>query len=55
MKKSVEKMIKKENKRQMISKEIKFIDLFCGIGGFHNAFQGLGKCVYACDIDKKCR
>ena len=33
-----------------------FIDLFCGIGGFHQALKKLNaKCVWACDTDKNCR
>ena len=43
------KIIKKNN-------QLKFIDLFCGIGGFHQALSKLGaKCILACDIDKFCR
>jgi DNA (cytosine-5)-methyltransferase 1 len=37
---------------------IRFIDLFCGIGGFHQAFLRLSipsQCVFACDIDEHCR
>jgi DNA (cytosine-5)-methyltransferase 1 len=36
----------------------KFIDLFCGIGGFHSAITNVitnSKCVYACDIDLHAR
>lgn len=36
----------------------KFIDLFCGVGGFHLAMKRAvptAECVLACDIDKKCR
>ena len=47
-------MNKEQNKEQ--NKELKFIDLFCGIGGFHQALKDLGhKCILACDIDKACR
>lgn len=36
--------------------KFKFIDLFCGIGGFHQAMTALdGECVFACDIDVNCR
>lgn len=36
--------------------ELKFIDLCCGIGGFHQALSNMGmKCVLASDIDEACR
>ena len=45
------------NNNELINNnELKFIDLFCGIGGFHQALKDLGhKCILACDIDKACR
>ena len=37
-------------------KGYRFIDLFCGIGGFHQALSDLGcECVFASDIDASCR
>jgi len=34
----------------------KFVDLFCGMGGFHHALENLGgECVLASDIDKNCQ
>lgn len=37
-------------------KNFQFIDLFCGIGGFHQALTQLGgECVFASDIDKECQ
>lgn len=33
-----------------------FVDMFCGIGGFHLAASSFGmKCVFACDIDEEAR
>lgn len=38
------------------NQELKFIDLFCGIGGFHQVLHKYNsKCVFACDIDENCR
>lgn len=36
--------------------KFKFVDLLCGIGGFHQAMASLGgECVFASDIDDNCR
>ncbi len=48
MKKSAKKPILK-----VVRDDIKYIDLFCGLGAFHTAFNNEPrfKCVFACDID----
>jgi DNA (cytosine-5)-methyltransferase 1 len=37
-------------------RSFRFIDLFCGLGGFHIAMRQLGgECVFASDIDDSVR
>ena len=48
-----------ENKGNLIydeSKNIKYIDLFSGMGSFHYSFKKLGfKCVMACDNNESAK
>ena len=47
-----------QQQQQQHPDSFKFIDLFCGIGGFHQAMLKLdptANCVFACDIDENCR
>lgn len=49
-------MIELKEKEKTALKKYRFIDLFCGIGGFHLALESFGaKCVFASDIDAKAR
>lgn len=46
--------MKRYSKNDKKLKGYTFIDLFCGIGGFHLALSSLGaKCVFASDINKR--
>jgi site-specific DNA-cytosine methylase len=49
------RVIKDFVKDNQLPKNIKFVDLFAGIGGFHLALKDYGECVLANDIDKSCQ
>ena len=39
-----------------MSDSLNYVDLFCGIGGFHLALDKVNaNCILSCDTDKKCR
>ena len=44
------------NKNKLQLKDLNFIDLFCGIGGFRLALNSFGaKCLFSSDFDKDCQ
>lgn len=50
------KIKRKKQKKELTNANLKFIDLCCGIGGFHYALKNMGyECVMASDINEKCR
>jgi len=47
-----------KNNTEMSETKLKFIDLFCGLGAFHESFNKSEKqyeCVFACDINENVR
>ena len=49
---------KSEVIKMILERPIKYIDLFCGLGAFHEAFKRNSskyECVFACDIDEGIR
>ena len=47
-----------EGNENVINNKLKYIDLFCGLGAFHTAFNKSEKqyeCVFACDINENVR
>lgn len=53
---SILESVMEPNKKSNQNKLGTYVDLFCGIGGFHIAANSLGlDCVFACDIDANVR
>jgi DNA (cytosine-5)-methyltransferase 1 len=59
---TIERLVEEKVKEVLAKKEtmqrIKFIDLFCGIGGFHQALKNIlpeSECILASDIDENAR
>lgn len=49
-------MARRNEQQDPSSSTLTFIDLFCGIGGFHQALRNMGmSCLLACDINRDCR
>lgn len=51
-----------QDRKKKNGKAIRYIDLFCGIGGFRIAAEQVAdelgiplKCVFSCDIDEECQ
>lgn len=51
-----------KKKRPSVGATVRFVDLFCGIGGFRLAAEGAcrevgaaSECVFSCDVDAECR
>ena len=54
--KDFEKHLPKYKRNQSKLNDLKFVDLFAGIGGFHLALNKVnGKCVFSCEWDKNAK
>lgn len=55
-KEEILKLLYISDKKEIVPSKIRYIDLFCGLGAFHTAFNTSNfECVLACDIDEGIR